>query len=118
MKKVAIVVLSGTGTHEGLARVVNALGTAKEFHQQGDDVKVIFDGAGTQAAAEIADPSHRSHRIFTAVQDVVHGACHFCSGAFGVRDKIEATSIPLLDEYEGHPSLRSFVDGEYVVLTF
>jgi hypothetical protein len=118
MTKIAIIVLAGTETHEGLGRVVNALETAKEFHEQGDDVAVVFDGAGTQAAAALSDPEHRSHRVFASVRDTVHGACQFCSGAFGVRDKIEAANIPLLDEYEGHPSIRSLIVGEYVVLTF
>ena len=38
--------------------------------------------------------------------------------AFGVKDKIEASSVKLLTDYRGHPSLRSFVSDGYQVLTF
>jgi hypothetical protein len=47
MAKAAIVVLAGTESHADLGRVTNALEAAKEFEEAGDDVEVIFDGAGT-----------------------------------------------------------------------
>lgn len=52
MPKAAIVVLADTETHEGLGRVVNALEAVKEFQDAGEDVQLIFDGAGTKPSAE------------------------------------------------------------------
>lgn len=46
MIKVAIVVLADTETHGDMARVSNALRAVQEFKENGDDVKLIFDGAG------------------------------------------------------------------------
>jgi hypothetical protein len=43
--KAAIVVLADTETSGELGRVVNALTTAKELKQEGDEVAVVFDGA-------------------------------------------------------------------------
>lgn len=51
MAKVAIVVLAGTETHEGLGRVVNALEAAKELKEGNDEVRIIFDGAGTRGGS-------------------------------------------------------------------
>ncbi len=51
--KVAIIVLAGTETHEGWGRLVNALEVAKEFKEGGDEVTLVFDGAGTQGLAEV-----------------------------------------------------------------
>lgn len=118
LNKAVILVLASTETHEGLGRAVNALQIARELDEAGDEVVVIFDGAGTVAAAELADPANRSHRLFVAVQGRVAGACAFCAAAFGVKDRVEASGIPLLDEFHGHPSLRSrLVDG-FQILTF
>lgn len=58
MNKVAVVVLAGTESHADLGRIVNALGTAKEFKEAGDEVQVIFDGAGTEWVAELSNPEH------------------------------------------------------------
>jgi hypothetical protein len=59
--KVAIVILAGTETHEGLGRLVNALETAKEMKEAGDELRVVFDGAGTEGLATLSDPAHRRH---------------------------------------------------------
>ena len=45
---------------ESLGRVVNALMGALEHIESGADVQIIFDGAGTQAAAEFARPDHNT----------------------------------------------------------
>ncbi len=118
MAKVAVVVFANTETHEGLARVHNALEVAKEFKEAGDEVRLVFDGAGTQALATLVDPEHRAHALFKTVRDTVAGACRFCAAAFGVKDRLESAGIPLLDEYDQHPSLRRLVVEGYQVLTF
>jgi hypothetical protein len=118
MAKVAVVVLAGTETHEGLARVVNALETVKEFKEAQDDVKLIFDGAGTAWVPELAKQDHRAHRLFATVRDRVSGVCSYCAGAFGVKGEVQACEVPLLGEYEGHPSLRNLVVSGYQVIIF
>ncbi|MBI3962164.1 MAG: DsrE family protein [Deinococcus sp.] len=116
--KVAIVVLADTDTHEALGRVVNALEAVKEFKEARDEVQLIFDGAGTKWVAELSDPEHKAHTFFTAVQDKVAGVCAFCAAAFGVTERTQACQVPLLSEYEGHPSFRKLLAGGYHILTF
>jgi hypothetical protein len=43
------------------------------------------------------------------VRDSVEGACAYCSRAFGVKDQVEAANVPLLDDFSGHPTLRSLI---------
>ncbi len=118
MAKVAVVVFADTESHGDLARVVNALETVKECQEANDDVKLVFDGAGVQWAAQMAQPDHRLHKLFESVSGSVAGVCDYCSGAFEVREQGETSDLPLLDEYEGHPSLRSPVANGYEVLIF
>ncbi len=118
MAKVAIVVLAGTETHEGLGRVVNALEAVKELKDGGQDVKLIFDGAGTAWVPELAKPEHKAHRLYRAVGDKVAGVCAFCAGAFGVKNAAVALGAPLASEYDGHPSILKLVTGGYQVITF
>lgn len=67
--KVAVLVLAGTETHEGLGRLVNALMLAQELKGAGDEVRLVFDGAGTEGLAALADPSHKAHALFLATRD-------------------------------------------------
>ncbi len=119
MNKVALVVFAESeGSHSDLARVVNALEVAKEFKEGGDEVELIFDGGGVTSAVAFANPKNKRHRAYAAVQDKVGGVCAFCAKAFGVYEQAQALGIPLLEEFEKHPSLRSRVSNGYQVITF
>jgi hypothetical protein len=56
MAKAALVVLADTETHEDLGRLANALVTAEDFKEAGDEVQVIFDGAGTKWGRRAREP--------------------------------------------------------------
>ena len=116
--KAAIVIMTDTETHADSARTANALTTAYEFKEAGDEVTVVFTGAGTKWVAELSDPEHRLHRAFNLVKDEVAGACKACAVSFGVREEVEASGVPLLTEYRGHQSLRKLVIEGYQIMTF
>ena len=82
-------VLAGTEGRDGIGRVANALVTAREFKEPGDEVVLLFDGAGTQWIRELVDPDHKYHFAFERVRDVVSGACSYRASAYGVRDDVE-----------------------------
>ncbi|RIK38150.1 MAG: hypothetical protein DCC55_22010 [Chloroflexi bacterium] len=118
MAKIAVVVLADVENHGDLGRVVNALELAKEVKESHDDLEIIFDGAGVQWVTELSKPDHQLHRLFNTVVNQVAGVCSFCARAFNVRDEVEACGFHLLDDYDGHPSLRTLVAEGYQVVTF
>ncbi len=118
MATAAILVLADTETHADLGRVVNGLIAAKEFKEAGDDVRVIFDGAATKWPGVLSDPQHRAHKLYEAVADRIAGACGFCARAFDAEQGVKTAHVHLLEEYEGHPSVRRLVADGYQVLTF
>jgi len=118
MAKAATIVFADTDRAEGLGRVVNALTTAKEFKETGDEARVIFDGAGTKWVAELSEEDHKYHRLFEDVRDQVDGACAYCAQAFGVKDQVQQEGVELLGDYEGHPSIHGLIGDGYHVVTF
>lgn len=119
MKPTAILVLAGTDTKADLGRVVNALQIARELDEAGDDVTIIFDGAATRWVPTLSDEGHKYHSLFTQTSRVMAGACSYCAAAFGVKDEIENhEAIELLDEFDGHPSVRKLLSNGYQVITF
>jgi hypothetical protein len=118
MNKIGVVILTDTETHESLGRVVNAMEFAKELSEHGDQVRIIFDGAGTRWIPELLDEEHDAHPLFEAVKEHIDGACRFCSKAFGVFKEVKNSEIDLLDDYDQHPSLRGLIMDGYQVVTF
>lgn len=114
----AVVVFAGTERHEDLGRMLNSLQVVREHQVAGEAVKLIFDGAGVQWIPQLSRKEHQLHAEFVAIKDALAGACAFCADAFGAREPIERLGIPLLDENDGHPSLRELREQGFDVVTF
>ncbi len=118
MPKVAVLLVADTETHGDRGRAANALTTVQEFAEAGDEATLIFDGAGTRWAAELAREDEALHPLFVRIRDNVAGACHYCAGAFHVREQLERDGMPLLGEHKGHPSVRRLVSDGFEIVTF
>jgi hypothetical protein len=123
--KTAIVVLGDpqSGSQESLGRVFNALASAYEFRQHGDDVQILFQGTGTRWVHELSKPDHPAHGLFESVRDTVAGASCGCADVFGASGDVQRSGFALVAENavpgtSGLPSLRRLVADGYHVLTF
>jgi hypothetical protein len=116
--KISVVVLAGMEAHSDLARVLNAMELVKEAAGAGDEVELVFDGAGVQWVPTLNDSEHKLHGVYEQVRPHVAGACEFCANAFDVGDKVREAGVSFLGEFEGHPSLRQRIAEGYSVITF
>lgn len=117
--KFLIILQADTDRHEGLARALHALLYAKELKEGGYPVTLIFDGAGTGWAQSMRDPKSELHGKYAELKKlgVVEEICDFCAGAFKVKDGLKQMSdATLVGEFEGHPSLKKWVDQGYQVI--
>ncbi len=115
-RKFALVLQAGNETNEGMARAVHALLYAKELLEKGYDVVLIFDGAGTGWASELAKPENPLHKHYARLKEmgVVEEICDYCAEAFGVKEKLSDLQRRLLvGDYEGHPSIAKWVARGY-----
>lgn len=114
--KVAIVVFADTTSMEAMGKVSNAFVLANESIENGDELKIIFEGAGTKWIGELEKEDHMLHQMYLGIKNRITGVCAHCSKAFGVKSEVEKAGVPLLDEYKSHPSLRNlFIDGFHVI---
>lgn len=118
MSKAAILVLADTETYGDLGRVVNALFATKEFKESGDEVRLLFDGAATKWPGKLTDSNHPYHSLYEQVSDRVEGACGYCAESFHAAEGAKGAGVHLLDEFEGHPSIRRLVSQGHELLTF
>jgi hypothetical protein len=122
---IAIVVLSDpkSGSEESLGRLFNALASAYDFKQHGDNVTLLFQGTGTRWIGEITKPDHPAYEMFEAVKDKVAGVSSGCAEVFGATEEAEKSGFNLLKDNlapstNGLPSLQKLIAKGYVVLTF
>lgn len=118
MKRTAFVILAAGDEPESTGRVVNALMGALEFFDSGEEIQIIFDGAGTQAAAAFSNADHKYNELFEKVRSFVRGACSYCSDAYEVTEEVKKGGVPLISEFQGHPSFRNLINEGYTILTF
>lgn len=123
--KTAIIIMSDpkSGSEEALGRVFNALALASESKQKGDEVAVVFNGAGTRWPAELSKLSHPAHALYQSVREVVQGASCGCAEVFGAKEGIESCGLPLkkdhaLDGTSGLLSLRRYVAEGWQTVVF
>jgi hypothetical protein len=121
--KTAVVVLSDpkSGAEESLGRLFNALALADEARAAGDEVEIVFKGAGTRWPAELVKLGHPAHERYQSVRELVKGASLGCATKFGAREGVEASGVALLSDtpVAGAPGIAGlhsyFADGWNVV---
>lgn len=125
MPKTAIVVLSDpkSGSEEALGRLFNAMFVAYELKEKGQEVALVFQGAGTRWVSEIVKPGHPAHGLYDAVKDTVAGVCGGCADVFGATASLTAAGLSLVREKEipgttGIIDLSRYLDEGYRLLVF
>jgi hypothetical protein len=109
MSKTAIIILSDPkdGSEEALGRVFNALAAAYDFKEEREDVKIIFQGAGTRWPEQLQKADHPANALYLAVADKIEGVSLGCADVFGANvaglDLIKDNKVP------GTSGLPSFV---------
>ncbi|MBI5041615.1 MAG: DsrE family protein [Gammaproteobacteria bacterium] len=123
--KNAIIVLSDpkSGSEEALGRVFNALAAAYDFKRAGEEVTLLFQGAGTRWAGELTKPSHPAHALYKSVEDTVAGVSCGCADVFGATESAKASGLDMLKDNpvpgtSGLPSLRKLRADGYDVIVF
>ncbi len=123
--KTAIVILSDpkSGSEEALGRMFNALAAAYDYKQAGEEVSILFQGAGTRWIGELNQKQHPAHDLFEAVKDQVAGVSCGCADVFGGTEEAEKAGLDLIKDNPvpgttGFPSLRKLVSEGSRILTF
>jgi hypothetical protein len=117
-KAVFIILAAGRYPRKPRSRSQRFHGALEYAPEGGGEAQIIFDGAGTQAAAAFAKKDHKYNELFEKVRGQIEGACSYCAGAFEVTDKIKEAKISLIDEFKGHPSFKKLIDAGYQVVVF
>lgn len=99
---------------DGLGRAFQGMALAAEARHAGDQVDIVFAGAGTRWPAALGKLDHPLHGLYRAVREHVRGASCGCADVFGAADALEACGVPKLKDHAlpgttGVVSLRRYL---------
>ncbi len=126
MRKVAIILLASTESDECLGRALHSMIYAHELTKNGNEVKLIFDGAGVRWITKILsgsdDPASKAFSelaIGTYSDTLSKNVCKFCSGVFHVpeADAKRAGFGVESDGYSGHPDIAGLIEDGFQIIT-
>lgn len=99
---------------------IHVLLNALDLHVHEHEVRVIMEGASVKLVPTVAAPGHPLAHLFAQVREkgLLDGACRACAAKLGVAKDIEAVGVELIGDMSGHPSIRSYMDQGFQVITF
>jgi hypothetical protein len=99
---------------------IHVLLNALDFSAKDYEIKLVIEGAATKLIPEMDKDDHPLHKLYERVKKEVLlvGACKACSQKMGALQAAEAQGLRILDDMTGHPSMESFIEQGYKIITF
>ena len=99
---------------------IHVLLNALDLHKRGSDVHVVMEGGSVQLTPAMVKPEHPLANLFAQVREkgLLDGACKACSIKLGVDKAVQDAGVPLIGDMNGHPSMGTYLDAGYRIITF
>ena len=99
---------------------IHILLNALDMQARGHDATIVMEGASVALPPALVKPDHPLARLFAQVREkgLLAGACKACSVKLGVAAEVEAAGVPLIGDMSGHPSMGSYMEAGWKVVTF
>ncbi|WNQ09583.1 hypothetical protein MJA45_18335 [Paenibacillus aurantius] len=110
------VIIIQANSHD-VGKAVHGLLYGQELHEQGFEVDILFDGAGTEWPNELSKANHPFNGLYKQVvkSGIVKGGCQACSGFHDVENEIQEAGVPLVghEETGGHLPFAQYIKDGY-----
>jgi hypothetical protein len=99
---------------------IHVLLNALDLQARGHEATIVMEGASVALPPVLVKPDHPLARLFAQAREkgLVAGACKACSVKLGVAAEVEAAGVPLIGDMSGHPSMGSYMEAGWQVVTF
>ena len=110
MDKVAIFAFNGNPMC-----FVHVLLNALDMDSKGMETRIIIEGEAVKLVKEM----EAGNPLYTKAKEkgLIDGICKACSAKLGVLEFNQGVGIPLIGDMSGHPSMASYIDRGYHIIT-
>ena len=115
MKKIALFVFNGDPMC-----FIHVLLNALDMKDKGYDGKIVIEGAATKLIPELTKKDNPLHKLWEKAKSdgLVHGVCRACSNKMGTLEAAKDQGLAFLYEMTGHPSMASFREEGFEIVSF
>jgi hypothetical protein len=99
---------------------IHVLVNALDMDERGGEVRIIIEGSATALLNDFAEARGIGQNHFQSCLEkgLIASACLACSNKTGGSRGAEKLGIPLDGEIHGHPSMQSWRDKGFDIITF
>jgi len=82
--------------------------------------EIVIEGEAITLIPLMSQPGHFLNSLYRKALDkgLIAGACKACSAKLKLTEQVEQQKIALIGDMAGHPSMGSYVEKGYDVITF
>ena len=91
-----------------------------DLHERGKEGKIVIEGEAVTLVPEMSKPDHFLFTLYRKAKDLglIAAVCKACSMKLGVAKVVEEEGLPLFGDMSGHPSMGSYLEKDYQIITF
>ncbi|AGN70639.1 hypothetical protein ACVNS2_10935 [Paenibacillus caseinilyticus] len=103
---------------QDVGKAVHGLLYGYELHEEGFEVEILFDGAGTEWPNAFSNAEHPFNGLFKQVMKagIIKGGCQACSGFFDTADDVREAGVSLVgnEKTGGHIPFAQYIKDGYL----
>jgi hypothetical protein len=99
---------------------VHVLLNALDLSGKGWSVQIVMEGASTSLVPTLIKKEAPLHKLYKQAKEksLIDGVCRACAKKNGIIDVVKREGLTLLDEMSGHPSMASYMEKGFEIITF
>lgn len=87
-----------------------------DLDNKGHEAKVIIEGEAVTLIQKLEE-SNNKHYFEAKEKGLIDCICRACSAKLGVLEYNQRTEIPLKGDMRGHPSMKSYIETDFEIIT-
>ena len=89
---------------------------ALDLHKQGDEVKIIFEGASVKLVNVFEKEANKFY-LEAKAAGIIAGICLACSKVMQVYEENLASGLEMLGDMVGHAGMKEYINEGYQVIS-
>jgi predicted peroxiredoxin len=101
--------------------IVHIFLNALNMYHMGYSIKIVIEGEATSLIKTYHNEKEKApfYDLYKDVKDkgLIDAVCRACSTKMGSIKEVKAESLPLIGSLNGHPSMSSYIETGYQIIT-
>lgn len=100
---------------------VHVLLNALDMHSKGYAIDIVIEGSATKLIKDFHENEKALFRDFylqVKHHGIISAVCKACASKMGALEAAEAEKLPIVGNMNGHPSMSTYIEQGFQIITF